>query len=263
LLPFMEQQGMHDQIKSGRSTTGQVYDPYGPVPWQGGFTPWRTVMDVMVCPSSSGQTTDNIGDTNYVFCVGDGMFGNNGANLTRQRGIFMTNRTFGFKDMVDGSSNTIALSECGLQNGRDVRTFVARRTLDPNNLQSCLDTVDPQNPKQYRAGVNIQPWRGRRWCDGIPSMTGFNTILPPNSPSCSSNTSNWDGVWGLYSAGSFHKNGVQVVLGDASVHFVSEQIDAGNPLAGIDPGRTPGLRSPFGVWGAMGSRNGGEADQLP
>jgi hypothetical protein len=50
---------------------------------------------------------------------------------------------------------------------------------------------------------------------------------------------------------------VQVLLGDGAVRFVSENIDAGNSGA-PDPDSTGAARSPYGIWGALGSRNGGE-----
>ena len=60
----------------------------------------------------------------------------------------------------------------------------------------------------------------------------------------------------MYSAGSDHSGGVQICLVDGSVQFISETIDTGdltqtNPIFG---------RSPYGTWGALGSRDGGEAD---
>ena len=51
---------------------------------------------------------------------------------------------------------------------------------------------------------------------------------------------------------------------DGSVRFVSETIDCGNPT-GSTIGDVAGLckrsgKSSFGVWGALGSRDGGETD---
>lgn len=58
-------------------------------------------------------------------------------------------------------------------------------------------------------------------------------------------------------AASRHPGGVQVTYADGSVAFISETIDAGNQT--VDDVEGPGSRkSPYGVWGAMGSRNGTE-----
>jgi hypothetical protein len=57
------------------------------------------------------------------------------------------------------------------------------------------------------------------------------------------------------------------VLADASVHFISETIDAGDPThAPLTPQQLAGrpMASPFGVWGALGSLAGHEeVDAIP
>jgi prepilin-type processing-associated H-X9-DG protein len=59
------------------------------------------------------------------------------------------------------------------------------------------------------------------------------------------------------SATSNHPGGVQVARADGSVFFASDTIDCGN-LTAASPTATTGA-SPYGVWGALGTRNGGEA----
>jgi prepilin-type processing-associated H-X9-DG protein len=84
---------------------------------------------------------------------------------------------------------------------------------------------------------------------------GFNTILPPNGPSC---TEHRAGFPGYFTAQSFHSGGVNVALADGSVRFISETIDTGN-LSAPHTGSGP---SPYGVWGALGSKAGGEVVSL-
>jgi prepilin-type processing-associated H-X9-DG protein len=83
---------------------------------------------------------------------------------------------------------------------------------------------------------------------------GFATIFAPNGPNCSVNTSR-GGSPNICSAQSWHSGGVNVVMADGSVSFISETIDAGDPTR-----RQPvtGELSPYGVWGAMGTRNAGD-----
>jgi prepilin-type processing-associated H-X9-DG protein len=64
--------------------------------------------------------------------------------------------------------------------------------------------------------------------------------------------SNTDGV---FSAQSRHTGGVNTLFADGSVHFISQSISAGN-LGAPEP--KTGGPSPYGVWGALGTINGGE-----
>jgi hypothetical protein len=49
-------------------------------------------------------------------------------------------------------------------------------------------------------------------------------------------------------------------MGDGAVRFVTDNVDAGNQSAKAESSSTFKLnsQSPYGVWGAMGSRCGGE-----
>jgi prepilin-type processing-associated H-X9-DG protein len=67
---------------------------------------------------------------------------------------------------------------------------------------------------------------------------------------------------GIYTAGSEHTGGVQVAMGDGSVRFIAESIDTGN-LATVAPAATAGGLSPYGVWGALGTKSAGETASVP
>jgi len=75
----------------------------------------------------------------------------------------------------------------------------------------------------------------------------------------------------IRSAGSYHFGGAHVVTFDNSVKFVPNEIDTTNPTPGetvadyYAPGRTAQGQtrnwnnpSPFGVWGALGTRGAGD-----
>lgn len=93
--------------------------------------------------------------------------------------------------------------------------------------------------------------------------TGSNTILPPNGPTwcLDEDLRRSDQV---VSAGSHHAGGAHVLMGDGAVIFIADSIDAGDSSVGTvhvdDNGNTPvgaspvGIESPYGVWGAMGTR---------
>jgi prepilin-type processing-associated H-X9-DG protein len=61
---------------------------------------------------------------------------------------------------------------------------------------------------------------------------------------------------------SRHPGGVNALFGDGSVTFLTETIDAGDQAAVPLPSNGGGI-SPYGVWGAMGSRAGGEVVAKP
>ena len=62
-------------------------------------------------------------------------------------------------------------------------------------------------------------------------------------------------------ARSSHAGGVNASMLDGSVRFITNSVDTGDGEAdgGLDvPPRLSG-RSPYGVWGALGTANGGES----
>ena len=123
---------------------------------------------------------------------------------------------------------------------------------------NCWESVDDPRLK-VQTGLNGSQERGLNWVDGMPLYTGFNTILPPNRELVLSAAR--DDCWGVLPPSSYHEGGVSVALVDGSVRFISDTIDAGNnhePTVYPDSPNPPGSRSPFGVWGAMGTRASSE-----
>lgn len=116
---------------------------------------------------------------------------------------------------------------------------------------------DPQIT--VNTGLNGGQERGLNWVDGMPLYTGFNTILPPNRVIILSAAR--DDCWGVLPPSSYHQGGVSVAMVDGSVRFISDEIDAGSvhqPTVYLNSATPPGSRSPFGVWGAMGTRASSE-----
>ncbi|MEO2036770.1 MAG: DUF1559 domain-containing protein [Planctomycetaceae bacterium] len=263
LLPYFDQAPLYQMMTgggTGSSMNGtQNYPPMGPEPWKTNYRPWRSQIPGLVCPSDSQPRQDwaggrsPIAKTNYGFSNGDSIRASQNAQLNR--GVFAHSSCYGISDILDGSSNTILMAELvRSQGGLAIlggTAIIGGTDLDPT---ICLNAFDPAKKRDFAPGTTMRGWSGDRWCDSNVSMTGFNTVLPPNSPRCSNDT--WDGRWGVYSTQSRHTGGVQVLLGDGSVRFISENIDSGNKSAS-DPGGNAG-DSPYGVWGALGTKNGGE-----
>ncbi len=257
LLPFVEQNNVYDQIQAD----------LGPNPWDnksywndlgfGGFT----------CPSSvppaSYRHQQQVAK-NYMMCLGDRLRNRDG-DMQTTRGMFQRGKVsnnqiqnkLNFASITDGLSNTMAFSEriSYASSGNPQQGAFAQVTLDGSS-----------SPSDCTAALT-GTWSGQieesRWNDGRSPYSGFFAAAPPNSVSCTGdgNSGNvHDGSWALPGASSLHPGGVLTCLGDGSVKFVAETVDTGNQGAAFS--FTSG-QSPYGVWGAMGSRNGGEAVSAP
>ncbi|MEO1617060.1 MAG: DUF1559 domain-containing protein, partial [Planctomycetota bacterium] len=215
----------------------------------------REIIQGLEDPSGAGLTTS------YVACYGDGTYlqaeqDEEGAEVEQRRragnrGMFAAARQLRFRDILDGLSNTLMYSE-----------VVASRTRMPGKSEIVRGvrglSKNPSLCLKAASDPNAQFWpfgRGAIWADGYLSIGGFQTVLPPNAPSCSSDLGLDDSI---VSASSSHAGGVMVLFGDGAVKFISDTIDTGDlesPGVSIGQGYLkPGSQSPFGLWGALGSR---------
>jgi prepilin-type N-terminal cleavage/methylation domain-containing protein len=263
-LPFIEQKPIYDAIMA------RVADPAVnlPSPWNTSTTDtwvvqnWKIDIGVNKCPSSPMPT--NRGESpslmSYKVCVGDDYHQNQfRQNQNRDnRGIFQIERWIGMESITDGTSQTVMLGEAvmgGLPN--DILGGVAVNMEDWAPL-GCMNRIDTTNRRLVTNPVraDFRPTGGRAW-DGRPYFVGFATLIAPNGPTC-----HWGGVDGNEHMGtlsSFHPGGGQVAMGDAHVQFINQTINTGNlSVPDWPPDNRPGP-SPYGVWGALGSRNGSEA----
>ena len=104
--------------------------------------------------------------------------------------------------------------------------------------------------------------RGEAHTDGRPRILTVQTVLPPNSPSCCTDLSNPGWGVGYSSASSYHSGGVNGLRADGSVAFYSDTIDCGDNFGDSSTQyivAEPTGKSPYGVWGALGSIGGGES----
>jgi prepilin-type N-terminal cleavage/methylation domain-containing protein/prepilin-type processing-associated H-X9-DG protein len=266
LTPFYEQDNLYQLIYTP-ATYGTTFYATPPVPWDQNFDPWgkQYQMPNMHCPSDiprydeRGGRTGAIASTSYAVCWGDFVTGTGLAGTFKPRGMFGLNSKVAIRDITDGTSTSLALSERTFRLGE--RTILGNAAVGITGLESnpalCLLTVN-RATGNYNPGVPLNPYyAGVRWNDGSAEFTGFNTILPPNSPTCytgGSATQAGSNTPGVFTAQSRHPGGVNGLFADGSVRFISQNIDAGNPGA---PERLTGP-SPYGVWGSLGTINGGE-----
>jgi prepilin-type processing-associated H-X9-DG protein len=128
------------------------------------------------------------------------------------------------------------------------------------NATWCMNNAFAEGNRTMLAGSG-DSWRGLRPYDRHWNYLYFNTIIPPNGPSCARGTGECD--TGLYPPQSNHTGGVNAGFVDGSVRFVQDSVDT-NGLNGSAGGGQPNYsgQSVFGVWGALGSIAGGEAKTL-
>jgi len=118
----------------------------------------------------------------------------NTANLVG-KGMFFYNGNSNMASITDGTSNTIAIGE--------VRGYQPR----------CRNQI-----------AEVADWRGMRWEISTSTMMPINGIQ--QNGGCTTGTSGTCTNCRWENMASFHVGGTQALLGDGSVRFLSENIDA-------------------------------------
>jgi prepilin-type N-terminal cleavage/methylation domain-containing protein/prepilin-type processing-associated H-X9-DG protein len=269
LLPFMEQQAVYDQSSSNNfSPGGWCNVPNSPV---------YAKITAFFCPSDGGVSEHERGSRNYMMSMGDWSMQHHDAARGQRnpRGPFGTHRQaglgscYGFATVKDGLSNTAGFSERVVDGHRmaDFKGgFAAISGLFPGSTTgtamlpivplNCMNAPVVNKTYTTPATGNVT---GQYWSDGAMVMCAFNTILPPNAPSCAPAGTQTQEARLLVPPTSDHPGGANVCMLDGSVQFISETIDAGDLTLGL----VQSGQSNYGVWGALGSRAGSEPISLP
>jgi len=255
----------------------------------------------LLCPSDSSKGYPGLARLSYHICRGDLWLTNRDSNNTsgssHSRGVAGDGRSFvaTLASVSDGTSNTIAFSELCIT--QDVG-FTSASNLIRGNLavnlkvtdspQVCMDlkgqhgrfkdgtAVGEDGGTDGEDVVGAHRGFGKQMFQPRPIYSQFHTILPPNSPSCTraGNYLNADMNSGVGSGraiqetvvtpNSYHAGGVNSARCDGSVVFVPDTIDCGTLSTLHTVGKDEGFegKSPYGVWGALGSRDGGDSSSL-
>lgn len=292
LLAYMEQATLFDRIM----TEVNQADPHDIDPANPGWADdlFSANIATLICPSDGNRIrgdSTHFGSNSYHCCRGDIGYGNTCQNEARGAFNHGQRNTMDLGGITDGTSNTMGISEVaiagsntemkirgGLAQGLGVGAAPANYTLTNSycwgrrgtNGELLAGTTVITSAELF----NDSSATGQRWHDSRPIYTQFFALMPPNSPSCIGNTA--AGILGgltgitnnvLISASSYHSGGVNACMMDGAVKFVSETIDSGDSTAippvigGVSPHAYSG-KSIYGVWGAIGSRAGGESVSL-
>ncbi len=297
LTPFIEQQALWEQISNPLLINGVTFQPMGlwgslelgyqdanPAAEQP-YAPWLTQLPTLRCPSDPGDGLPASARINYAACTGDSCYyGKKGgiednntpliADAAQKanagcRGVFRPRKTMKFRDILDGTSNTIACGEIISDLGdRDKRSHLNVGTAggtSPEDQEgvgmvvlSCRGNVDALRPQFWGTGASGsgEHQRGLKWSAGQTFQTQCNTILPPNAEICMSRTS-WTSA-GVVPPSSRHQGGVHVLMADGAVKFITDSIEAGNSNSPQVELAQAGAKSPYGLWGSLGTRAGKE-----
>lgn len=206
---------------------------------------------VFMCPSDAAINVPPIyGPNNY--------YGNQGAQILYggvpptnpsnanygmppADGIFYTNSFLPFAEIRDGLSATAAFSEKVTGDFNNGLSTLKSDTFQPGTHPATPDAALADCRAINVTNLSMQGYSnvGAPWLEGYHSTTYYYHIAPPNDRSCMYPPGRI-----MTTANSYHPGGVQLLLCDSSVRFVSDTVDVP-------------------VWRAAGTRASGDSLGLP
>ncbi|MDR2169321.1 MAG: DUF1559 domain-containing protein [Planctomycetaceae bacterium] len=283
ILPFIEQAAVYDAgYNQSITTVGSEAQPRDTSP----YTP-RAKIACFTCPSDDNRIfPDNASQPNsYRACAADYSYLWILSGKDQSRGAMGYRCYLSFSATSDGTSNTILIGErliSSVIGSKIVKEGMAvSNTIVPDTgglahanfmdarADLCMATRTGNQYNTTAVFVGQSDYlnddrckMGGCWTSGWATYTSFNTINPPNSPSCSNE--NNVGTPAIITSSSNHAGGINCAFSDGGVHFINESINcltSGVAASAARP-KTSGV-SDFGVWGALGTRSGDEPVTLP
>jgi len=263
ILPYIEQAAMHDLINF-------EIPLLLPPAWQSLYNPAvrelvNRPIPTFLCPSDPGNplfpiifaggTTGLAAGQNYMFSNGNAV-GTNYDDRFRTNGMVFENSWTKFRDVLDGTSNTVLMAESVM--GDSTSGTTPSPTMPHRRIASWSGTSSVvggpgftsggsliQNPdlESMFLGGTFTSYRGNRgesWIRGVPFSVVVNGYLTPNSrvPDVSMHGR------GFYAARSHHPGGAMHSMVDGSTRMVNDSVDRD-------------------TYRAIFSRDGGEVVDLP
>lgn len=243
LLPFLDQASLYNQVDLSVAWDNQTIISGIRIP-------------IYSCPSDpkaneardTGKPAKYLYATTYGFNLGTWLVYNPVTGEIGD-GTFGPNSRLGFRDLLDGVSNTLLASEVKAWQPY-VRNTAPLSTVQPGPSLSAVMAVIPQSSTDHKNTGHTE------WPDGRVHHEGFTTTLSPNSdipwpsggtpiyPDIDYNsrqeaTSTAAPTYAVIVSRSYHVGIVNSLLADGSVKSFGDSID-------------------LTVWRALGTRRGGE-----
>ena len=248
IMPYLDQATLYNQLDLSAAWDSQTVISGIRIP-------------VYACPSDpnsltardTGKPAKILYPTTYGFNFGTWLVYNPQTGAIGD-GAFGPNAKLRWGDFIDGQSNTLLASEVKAWQPY-VRNTAALSTAKPYPSYIEVVSVIPQSSSDHKATGHTE------WPDGRVHHEGFTTALPPNKKvpwpttgtptypdidfsSRQEGTHATDPTYAVIVSRSYHTGTVNSLMADGAVTTISDSID-------------------FGVWRALGSRNGGEVVTPP
>ncbi|WP_422928844.1 DUF1559 domain-containing protein [Singulisphaera sp. PoT] len=237
MTPFLEQSNLFQAfnfdfpIAYKPSGAGSPFWPFYPA----NTTAMAIRVASFLCPGDGAAApAPDTGPSNYTFCSGDG---GNGGDATNANGVFILGRSQSVATILDGTSQTAAVSEQWL--GIAGPYSLPAGSNPPSPLPRAFARVSAAPLTDAGCAVAGNGWllnKGACWWDGNYLNTLYNHYLTPNSPYNDCIVYHNPG-W--KAARSLHPGGANILFADGHARSVQNSV---NP----------------GVWRALATRAGGE-----
>ncbi|MFI4875080.1 MAG: DUF1559 domain-containing protein [Blastopirellula sp. JB062] len=240
LLPYVEQGNLSDLLHFEVPPMNAFVSTYDAALVGENDAAAQTRIDLLLCPSDKDEVPgSDYGGISYPACAGSAVNSpsdtSDDGEIADADGVIFSKSKTGFRDVTDGTSNTIVFSEHLLGDGQNS---------EPTNNDYRFRVIELETSTQTTEAAcapgSAPAWsgqRGAKWINGHLADTLYNHWYGPNSksPDCHNGYHNF----AITSARSQHPGGVQAARVDGSVRFVGETVD-------------------LAIWRALATRGGGE-----